>query len=117
MIKGEILGKKFCLSERDYEILLRRFDEKNAVYVNANRYEILIPCPLCQRFEDCKGCTFGKFATSKEVGCIIVIRSVLGFEELIYVCVYKIWWGKSQDKKAQKALRKVRDALLSLKEV
>jgi len=38
MIKGEFKGKRICFREEDHEKLLERFDKKNAVRIQKDRY-------------------------------------------------------------------------------
>jgi len=120
VVKGEILGKKFCLSERDYEILLRRFDVQNAEEWNEG-YVIDEDCPLCVKYfysePECKGCTFRKFSKGgKALGCYVVMKEVCGedFRDC-FLCEEEVSWDIADDEDVRRWLGRIREALLTLR--
>jgi len=72
-------GKKIILTEKDYEILMRRFDIRNFELKETFYYINKVACPLCNKYlmnRHCRGCTFNKFYKSGRPGCTKIMYQI-----------------------------------------
>jgi len=109
---GELLGKKFVLSEADWEQLRRRYDAKSAVKNYGDEYRISVECPLCDVYlvVGCHGCTFNKFRNNgtTDEGCTNSLEVLLGTDTFPFeVDVMCVSWSNYYNKKARVALGKI----------
>jgi len=108
--------KKIVISQDDYKILLERFDINNFETING-RLLNRIPCPLCHKYKDCRGCTFDLYR--KEVGCIKIMTEVLKeinqkpFENM-FIDRNSIWfWLHRNVEEGKRAVASIREFLIT----
>ena len=88
MYIAKIFKKEVKLSDKDFKLILKKYDIVNAV-LNLNlwpgKWEIRVHCPLCVKFGNCEFCPFGVFSTKKNVcGCYNLVYKLLGKHQEIH---------------------------------
>ena len=100
------------MSERDYELLLERFDADNAT-VNAFGYFAIHVNLICvDRWRKCIKCPL--FNPRKRTNsCNYLFKSIAGeqFFQHIYFFDHGIFWNPEFDEEARQALQKIKNAL------
>ena len=100
------------LSERDYKILLDRFD-LTKVKEEDEDFIINKPC-ICPYYKECKVCPFTKkiIRSRRYVACLAWVKSITKQHYIPTLYNERITWTKGYDKEAREAITKLREALL-----
>jgi hypothetical protein len=137
MREGKILGKKIRLSEKEYKILLERFDFSNRkVEKHICRFRclygcrrgtsfILIPCPLCQKWKasycGCRGCSRecpANVNPNDFCGCVKIFENLLPPSGAVFAAFdNEISWDTEDWGKVKSQLKVLIDWLKTFKRV
>ncbi len=104
------------LTEKDYKVLLERFDLNNVQIVTGNNYSICSKC-ICPVARSCESCPFFVLAEGTVVGCQALLT------QLGLCCTYasltntSIHWRSRNNAKARAQIDAVHDYLIELKKV
>lgn len=96
MYRKMLMGKKICITDKDYVALVKRFNpesfkrKKVPVAVSSDEtaynyvpYVSKVSCPMCSTYDGCENCLFAQFEVCSPhldrflPGCLIVIKKIL----------------------------------------
>jgi hypothetical protein len=114
MYRAVILGKEIIISNKEYEILVEKWDVKNLKESKDNRscfvYEIKGTCPFCAKYMvHCVKCPFGVFSIRTVYGCTDLLDYLFGKDSPYMSPKSCQWHDKS------KAMRCVKTISIGLK--
>jgi len=109
-MKDESLYVK--LPARLKEALLKRFDLRRAQFSPKTRmWMIYGPCPVCELYEDCRDCPFGRFRSSRE-GCLDWLRHISDWPNpAVDIFHDYIAWSDDDNETARRVIRSIRQAI------
>lgn len=124
MRKGKFLGKKVVMSDRHWELSLKRVDVTRAKEAGG-KYRIYVPCPFCSAdYRGCKKCSLVVFAEAgvRDWGCVRLFKLVMkkvGAKTFPALFDVSVSWDtyEPEDRDARKILKFIRAGLLKMKEV
>lgn len=121
MKKISFNGLNILLSDEDYDMLVARFDVKNAVLFAEYDYRIWKYC-LCHKYFVCSNCPFYRYGEGiyGRIGCRVILEDyIFENEDRFYFNPHKVLalsWTLKDDKKARKQIKKVHTILMSAKD-
>jgi len=122
MYSKMIKSKNICISNENYEKLLKRFD-KNSFKATGNTFGSLMtnetPCALCETFRTlicnggCKRCPFAVFQNGFS-GCMAILYDLADLTHLSIELV-RVTYNRRHERAALKELKIITDFLKSFK--
>ena len=124
MRKGKFLGKKVVMSDKHWELCLKRVDVTRAKE-DRGMYQILVPCPFCSaEYRGCGKCSLAVFAKVgvPDWGCVRLFKLVMkkvGVKTFPALFDDYVSWNTydDEDSDARKILKFIHKGLLKMKEV
>lgn len=117
MRKATLMGKDIYLTERQWSILVGRFDvDKTKSRKYGRKFEIRIGCFCCDF--PCSRCPLNKLRWGDHDGCTRALKHICGTSDLAFnVGMADVSWHEIDDKKARRQIQKVYTALMCMKQV
>lgn len=117
MRKATLLGKEVCLTEKQWSLLIGRFNVDRAKRTKrGTRFKISIGC-FCSDFP-CRSCPLNVLRWGDMYGCIRVVNYLCGTSDWAFeLSASLVYWWEGSDKKARRQIQKVYTALMCMKQV
>jgi len=126
MYRTTIEGRVICITNRDHERLLKRFDYNSGKVGYDGNEAILVvrrKCVLCEKHNNrCKGCPFSQFKSkySKIPGCRVFISKVLGLGSCspqIFISAENISWDRRNHTRAKEVMDRIYSFLMAMEKM